>query len=268
MAEGGKPREKAALSRPKRRHYAGAMIGGEQNEGEGVGRGAYDAAFPRVGDALTLYAWRVPAFHVVRAAAPVGVSGTTVTLVEAVLSALVFALFWNAQYWIGLIVALGVTLVSVVALMLERTAPGHPAAGKRFRQVVGLIPPPFWWWAWEHGLAAAGHPLAPVYATMVLWVVVGGYFSDRVIEGLSLQRFGGMSIHDWRPVDSRFRLVAAGRNANLVILTGPLLFNRPDLGLELIAWWTLIGLIFHSVRLAQLTERQARREKIASWLDR
>lgn len=243
------------------------MISGERNEGEEVGRGAYNAAFPRVGDALTVYAWRVPAFHLVRAAAAVDVSATTVTMVEAVLSALVFALFWNAQYWIGLIVALGVTLLSVATLMLER-AGGHSRWGKRFRQVVEMIPPPFWWWAWEHGLAAAGRPLAPVYATMILWVIVGGYVSDQVIEGLSLQRFGGMSIHDWRPVDSRFRLVAAGRNSNIVILAGSLLFGRPDVGLELVAWWTLIGLIFHSVRLAQLTERQARREKIASWLDR
>jgi hypothetical protein len=184
-----------------------------------------------------------------------------------VLSALVFALFWNAQYWIGLIVALGVTLLSVATLMLER-AGGHSRWGKRFRQVVEMIPPPFWWWGWEHGLAATGRSLAPVYATMILWVIVGGYVSDQVIEGLSLQRFGGMSIHDWRPVDSRFRLVAAGRNSNIVILAGSLLFGRPDVGLELVAWWTLIGLIFHSVRLAQLTERQARREKIASWLDR
>ena len=130
-----------------------------------------------------------------------------------------------------------------------------------------LAPPAFWWWAWAHGLPAAGHPLAPVYATMVLWVVVGGYVSDLAIDGLSHQRFGGMSIHAWQPVDSYFRLVVAGRNANLAILAVSLLFGRPDTGLELVAWWTLIALIFHSVRFAQLTERQARRETIASWLD-
>jgi hypothetical protein len=232
-----------------------------------IERPAFDAAFPRVTDALTFYAWRVPAFEIARAARAVGITAVTVTLVEALLSALAFALFWNAQYWAGLIVAFPVTLVSLVALMLERTTPGHPIWAKRFREIVELAPPPFWWWAWEHGLTAAGHPLAPVYATMILWVVVGGYVSDLAIDGLSHQRFGGMSIHAWRPADTYFRLVAAARNPNLVILAGSLPFARPDVGLQLVAWWTLISLIFHSVRFAQLTERQARREKIASWLD-
>jgi len=241
--------------------------GGGQHEGA-IGQSAYDSAYPRVANALTLYGWRAPAFEVVRAAVAMGVTAVTVTLVEAVLSALVFALFWNAQYWAGVFVGFATTFISVVALMLERTNPGHPTWAKRVRLAVELAPPAFWWWAWEHGLPAAGHALAPVYATMVLWVVVGGYVSDLAIDGLSHQRFGGMSIHAWQPVDSYFRLAAAGRNANLVILTGSLLFGRPDVGLDLVAWWSLITLIFHSVRLAQLTERQARREKVASWLDR
>jgi hypothetical protein len=221
-----------------------------------------------VGDALTLYGWRVPASRVVTLAEASGITPATVTLVEALLSGLVFALFWNAQYWVGLTVALAVTFISLVALLLERTTPGHPTWARRVRVAVELAPPAFWWWAWEHGLAASGHALAPVYATMVLWVVVGGYVSDLAIDGLSRQRFGGMPVDAWQPVDSYVRLVAAGRNVNLAMLAVALLFGRPDVGLELVAWWTLITLIFHSVRLAQLTERQHRREKISSWLDR
>ena len=53
----------------------------------------------------------------------------------------------------------------------------------------------FWWWAWAHGLAAYGRPLEPVYATMVLWAIIGGYVAQRVIEGVFLRRFGGMHIH-------------------------------------------------------------------------
>ena len=41
----------------------------------------------------------------------------------------------------------------------------------------------------------------------------------------------------------------------MVILVAALLFRRPDAGLELVALWTLISLIFHAVRLAQMTER-------------
>jgi hypothetical protein len=102
---------------------------------------------------------------------------------------------------------------------------------------------------------------------MVLWVIIGGYVAQRAIEGLSIQRFGGMEIHVWRPLDSRFRLITARRNPNMVILVASLLFRRPDTGLVLVAWWTLISLIFHTVRFAQMTEQQARGETVTSWLD-
>ena len=53
----------------------------------------------------------------------------------------------------------------------------------------------------------------------------------------------------------------------MVILAGALLFRRPDIGLELVAWWTLASLIFHAVRLAQANERLARGQPITSWLE-
>jgi hypothetical protein len=76
-----------------------------------------------------------------------------------------------------------------------------------------------------------------------------------------------MEIHVWRPIDSTFRLVTARRNPNMVILTGSLLFARPDVGLELVAWWTIVSLIFHAVRLAQASERALRGQPVTSWLD-
>jgi hypothetical protein len=53
----------------------------------------------------------------------------------------------------------------------------------------------------------------------------------------------------------------------MVILVAALLLRRPDIGLELVALWTLVSLIFHAVRLAQMTERQMRGQKITSWLE-
>ena len=103
--------------------------------------------------------------------------------------------------------------------------------GNVFDHGIDLVHPPFWWWAWAHGLAAYGRPLEPVYATMVLWAIIGGYVAQRVIEGIFMRRFGGMHIHVWRPIDSRFRLITARRNPNMVILVAALLFGRPDTGL-------------------------------------
>ena len=232
----------------------------------GIGRGAYDEAFPRVTDALTLYVLRGAAFMPVQWAAAAGLPAAAAIALEALLAILAFALFWHGRFWAGLLVSVVVMLVSVVALMLSRLTHA-PAWANRARVAVEILYPLFWWWGWERGLAADGRPLEPIYATMVLWVVVGGTVAIRVIEALAQHRFNGMEIHAWRPLDSRFRLVSAGRNPNLVILAASLLFHRPDSGLVWVAWWTLISLIFHSVRLAQLTESQARRHKIGSWLD-
>ena len=76
----------------------------------------------------------------------------------------------------------------------------------------------------------------------------------------------GMHIHVWRKLDSRFRLITARRNPNMLILVASLLVKRPDLGLEYVAFWTLFILVFHSVRLAQANDRQLRGLPVTSWL--
>ena len=93
---------------------------------------------------------------------------------------------------------------------------------------------------------------------MVLWAIIGGYVLQRLIEGVFMRRFGGMHIHVWERIDSQFRLITARRNPNMVILVAALLVARPDWGLMLVAFWTVISLIFHAVRLAQASERAAR----------
>ena len=88
--------------------------------------------------------------------------------------------------------------------------------GNVFDHGIDLIHPPFWWWAWAHGLAAYGRPLEPVYGLLLL-AIVGGYVAQRLIEGIFMRRYG-MHIHVWRPIDSKFRLITARRNPNMVIL--------------------------------------------------
>jgi phosphatidylglycerophosphate synthase len=234
---------------------------------EPVERAAYDAAYKGVTDALTLYLWRRSAFYLTRWAARAGLSPNFITLIGAVLCVLAFYLFWHGQYWWGVLSGFGFMVLDTVDGKLARCTGASSKWGNAFDHGIDLVHPPFWWWAWEHGLTVYDRPLEPVYATMVLWVIVGGYIAQRVIEGLSIQRFNGMEIHVWRPIDSKFRLVTARRNPNMVILVAALIFQRPDTGLVLVAWWTLISLIFHAVRLAQMTERQARGAKIVSWLE-
>ena len=233
---------------------------------EPVERAAYDASYKGVTDILTLYLWRKPAFYLTRWAARAGISPNLVTAVGAILCVLAFILFWRGEYWWGVLSGFIFMVLDTVDGKLARCTGASSKWGNVFDHGIDLVHPPFWWWAWLHGLAAYGRPLTPVYATMILWAIIGGYALQRLIEGVFMRRFGGMHIHVWRPIDSTFRLITARRNPNMVILVAALLAGRPDSGLVVVAWWTIVSLIFHAVRFAQATEQTARGQKITSWL--
>lgn len=233
---------------------------------EQVERAAYEAAYKGVTDILTLYLWRNAAFYLTRWAARARVSPNLVTLVGAILSLLAFVLFWNGQYWWGVVSGFIFMVLDTVDGKLARVTGTSSKWGEVFDHGIDIIHPPFWYWAWEHGLTAYGRPLEPVFATMVLLAIVGGYVAQRLIEGLFIRQLK-MEIHVWRPIDSKFRLITARRNPNMIILVAALILRRPEIGLELVAWWTLASLIFHAVRLAQAKERAARGERIGSWLE-
>jgi phosphatidylglycerophosphate synthase len=231
-----------------------------------VEKAAYDGAYKGVTDVLTLYLWRKPAFHLTRWAAEAGMTPNMVTAIGAAFCLLAFCLFWIGSYWPGVAAGFIFMVLDTVDGKLARCTGSSSKWGNVFDHGIDLIHPPFWWWAWIHGLEAYGTPLEPVYATMLLWAIVGGYVMQRVIEGIFMRRFGRMHIHVWQKIDSQFRLITARRNPNMVILVATLLFSHPDVGIELVALWTLLSLIFHAVRLTQATIAHDRGEPITSWL--
>jgi phosphatidylglycerophosphate synthase len=227
---------------------------------------AYDASYKGVTDLLTLYLWRRPAFHLTRWAAQARLTPNMVTAVGAVFCALAFYFFWRGQYWPGVATGFVFMVLDTVDGKLARCTGASSKWGNVFDHGIDLVHPPFWWWAWGHGLEAYGRPLEPVYWTMVLSAIVGGYVAQRAIEGAFMRRFNRMHIHVWREIDSKFRLITARRNPNMVILIAALLLGRPDAGIVLVAWWTIVSLIFHAVRYAQASEHAARGNPIVSWL--
>ena len=230
-----------------------------------VEQAAYDASYKGVTDALTLYLWRKPAFHLTRWAAELGFTPNAVTGIGAILCLLAFFYFWFGQYWLGIAAGFVFMVLDTVDGKLARCTGASSKWGEAFDHGIDLIHPPFWWWAWTHGLAAYGRPLEPVYETMLLAAIVIGYVAQRVIEGIFIARFK-MHIHVWEKIDSQFRLVTARRNPNMVILVAALLVGRPDTGLELVGLWTIVSLIFHIVRLAQAEMQAWRGVPVVSWL--
>jgi phosphatidylglycerophosphate synthase len=231
-----------------------------------VERAFYDAAYKGVTDVLTLYLWRRPAFWLTRWGAMAGMTPNMVTLIGFVFCVLAFWLFWIGSYWIGFAAGFVFMVLDTVDGKLARCTGQSSKWGDVFDHGTDLLHPPFWWWAWVHGLGTAGHQLEEVYKGSVVAVIVGAYVLGRAIEGWFKHRFG-MHIHVWRPVDSKFRLVTARRNPNMIILFVALLFGRPDVGIQLVALWSVASLIVHAVRLAQAQAVADRGGKIVSWLD-
>jgi phosphatidylglycerophosphate synthase len=232
---------------------------------EPVERAAYDASYKGVTDLLTLYLWRRPAFYLTRWAARAGMTPNFVTAIGFMLCVAAFFLFMAGWYWTGIAAGFGFMVLDTVDGKLARCTGQSSHWGNIFDHGVDLVHPPFWWWAWAEGLKAYGRPLEPVYELMIVGAIVFGYVAQRLIEGIFVRRYG-MHIHVWRQVDSKFRLVTARRNPNMVILVASMLVGRPDLGIELVALWTLLSLIFHAVRLAQANARRDRGRPVVSWL--
>jgi hypothetical protein len=241
------------------------MASDVQSDNQAIDRAAVGSGDPHEADFLTLYVCRGPAVYLADWAARTGIARNVVTVIGVLPCVLTFWLFWSGRYWWGILVSAIFILVDTADDGLAPRPGDDPRWGTALDRGVALVHPPLWWWAWEHGLAAYGRPLPPIYTTMVLWAIVGGYVAQRWIEVSFITRFHGLAIHAWRPIDSRFRLIAAGRNVNLLILIACLPFRRPDAGLELAAWWTIVSLFFHAVRLAQASERAARGQPIVSW---
>lgn len=230
-----------------------------------IERASYIGAYKGVTDLLTKYLWPEWAFVLTRIAARFGITPNQVTAAGTVLCLIATIAFWYGWFWTGLATGLVFMVFDTVDGKLARCTITSSKLGNAWDHGIDLVHPPFWWWAWAEGCAAYGRPLEP----SVFWAVIGtmlfGYVVQRAIEGAFILRFG-MHIHVWRRFDSRFRLVTARRNPNMVILFFLLLIGRPDWGIICVAAWTGLSLVVHAVRLLQALAAQARGERITSWL--
>jgi phosphatidylglycerophosphate synthase len=200
-----------------------------------------------------------------RWAARFGVTPNQVTMLGALLCVAATILFYQGWYWSGLAAGLVFMVLDTVDGKLARCTLTASKWGEVLDHGIDLVHPPFWWWAWAVGLEAYGRPLPPGLFWWVLAAIVGGYVVQRLIEGAFIAWFR-IHIHVWRRFDSRFRLVAARRNPNVVILLGFLAFGRPDWGLIAIAAWTLLSLVVHIVQLVQAIGARAAGRPVVSWL--
>ena len=222
----------------------------------------FGSSYKGVTDLVTLYVWPRPARWATRLCARAGITPNQVTTLSLVLVLVAMALFWTGHYALGLVAAWGMTFLDTVDGKLARVTLRSSPFGNAYDHSIDLIHPPFWWWAWIVGLPAAGFTLAPSW--LVLGVIVAGYVLQRVEEGIFIACFG-IEMHIWQRFDSRFRLITARRNPNLLLLTASVLLGRPDLGIVAVAIWTAASLLIHALRLVQAALAR-RHGRLRSWL--
>ena len=231
-----------------------------------IERRSYFGAYKGVTDLLTKYLWPELAFWLTRGAARIGMTPNMVTAIGALCCVAATLLFAQGLYWTGILVGFVFMVLDTVDGKLARCTITSSKWGDIFDHGIDLIHPPFWWYAWGIGLPIWGLALDPESFWLTMAVILAGYVLQRVIEGIFMRAFG-MHIHVWRRFDTRFRLITARRNPNMVILFAALLCGRPDIGLIAVAWWTAISLLVHGVQLMQAYAARARGDTIRSWLE-
>jgi len=229
-------------------------------------RASYFGAYKGVTDILTKYLWPEWALVLTRMAARIGMTPNMVTAIGAALCVFATVLFAQGRYWEGMAAGLGFMVLDTVDGKLARCTITSSWWGNVFDHGLDLVHPPFWWWFWATGLGAWGLAYDAATFWWVQGTIQGGYLVQRLIEGVFMRRNGMMHIHVWEKFDSRFRLITARRNPNMVILFVSMLFARPDLGLIAVAWWTAISCGVHAVRLIQAHLVHTRGGTITSWM--
>ena len=231
-----------------------------------IERKSYFGAYKGVTDALTKYLWPELALWLTRGAASIGMTPNMVTAIGAALCIYATYLFAYGHYWTGMLAGFIFMVLDTVDGKLARCTITSSKWGNVADHGVDLVHPPFWWYFWGVGLGAWGLALSTQTFIWVMIAVVAGYVLQRVIEGMFIKDFG-MDIHVWQKFDSDFRLVTARRNPNFAILFFATLAGRPDIGLIALAWWTVISLVVHAVRLVQAYAVKRSGRPIVSWME-
>jgi phosphatidylglycerophosphate synthase len=227
-----------------------------------IERELFAASYKGVTDFVTKYVWPEPAFHVVRACARVGISPNAVTLASWALVVAATVAFARGAFGLGLCAAWLMTFLDTVDGKLARVTLQSSRLGHVLDHGLDLLHPPVWWAAWAVGLAGG----LSGWATPAAWIVIGGYLAGRLLEGAFLLAWG-FETHSWRPLDSRFRLITARRNPNLILLSVGTLAGRPDLAFAAVAAWTLFSIAFHVARFLHAAALRALGQRLRPWED-
>ena len=226
----------------------------------------FSGAYKGVTDLVTKFVWPAPAQWVTRWCANMGMTPNQVTGLSLVLVVVAGVLFARGQFGWGLIAGWIMTFLDTVDGKLARVTVTSTKLGNVFDHGIDLIHPPLWYVAWGMGLGLASPEIAGVPPMSIYWAILIGYIGGRLCEGAFQLFIARFSIFTWRPFDSWFRLIAARRNPNMIMLTVSLVLGRPDLGLLAVAAWTVASTLLLFARLLYAALAKLSGKTMRSWL--
>lgn len=225
-----------------------------------IERSLFANAYKGVTDAVTKYAWPLPAFFVTRAASHVGITPNMVTSVGVVLVFVAAWFFFRGEIAAGLAAAWLMTFLDTVDGKLARVTNTSSAFGNLLDHGTDIIHPPIWWYCLAQGLAVHD-PARSSIIWPAFWVILGCYVVGRIIE-IGFHRIFGFNQYIWKRFDGRFRLIVSRRNIILLIMTVGLLIERTVDAFLVCAGWSIISTLIQGVRIGQAYAGRP----IASWL--
>ena len=255
-----------------RKHEAPYILDMRRDDPEQVMRQQFASSYKGITDFVTKWVWPVPAYHVTRWLANRGVTPNQVTTVGLVLTILAFWAFWEGHWWLGFASGWLMTFLDTVDGKLARTTMTYSKWGNVYDHGIDLIHPPFWYWAWWHGLGitlAAKGLAAPEWLNFALVAILVGYVVDRIVEGIFIALYG-MHIHVWTRANSALRFVIARRNPNtFIFMLGVIataiwpLAGAWAFGAVAVWTWVCIGLNILTILVAAFVKKP-----LTSWMDR
>jgi len=216
----------------------------------------FQSSYKGVTDLITKWLWPRPAAAVVRVLARAQIQPNAITALSWLLAVAAGVFFWKSWFALGLACGWLMTFLDTVDGKLARVTLTSSRFGHVFDHALDLIHPPLWYLAWSLGVSGT------IDAAAI--VVIAGYLLGRGLEGIFILAFK-IETHCWRPIDSLFRTITARRNPNLLLLSVGTLGGRPDLGLVMVAIWTVVCMGFHIERILQALFEKSRGIRIECW---
>ncbi|MCA9535173.1 MAG: CDP-alcohol phosphatidyltransferase family protein [Myxococcales bacterium] len=225
-----------------------------------VERRMFAGSYKGVTDIVTLVVFPWPTRVLTGIFAKLGFKPNHVTTMGLLCTLATIWFWWNSHFALGFVTAWSMLVLDTVDGKLARTTLTSSKFGDIYDHGIDLIHPPFWYWAFMHGLG----PSFP-YLSEVMTVLVICYVAQRLQEGYFIVKFG-IEMHVWRSFDSTFRKFTARRDPNIAMMTIAWALGFPGEGILLVAAWTVLSLGVHTYQIAHATIVKARGGKISSWL--